>query len=195
MDATSRQCNPPPEPDFRGILAFFCRLGPGEQKELFAELTALETNDDHRIGLNRLVWKLEGVLSDRGVRAQGCSNASCLRPVFDDPYGTGLCEGCRIGRDHLDAAIDCLGFSARTYQRLICGGAYTPRILLGMTERDLMSISGFGKGTLEEVREKLRGFGIRLKAAPDPRPDFARRQTIFRPEELVSERVRLEVLG
>ncbi|MCW5936618.1 MAG: DNA-directed RNA polymerase subunit alpha [Fimbriimonadaceae bacterium] len=61
--------------------------------------------------------------------------------------------------------IEELDFSQRTFNCLRRAGILTLRQLAAVNEVDLTSIRGFGKKSLNEVRDKLQEHGIELKAA------------------------------
>lgn len=61
-----------------------------------------------------------------------------------------------------DIRIEELEFSQRTFNCLRRAGLNTLRALATATESDLTSIRGFGKKSLQEVREKLNEHGLEL---------------------------------
>lgn len=70
--------------------------------------------------------------------------------------------------DRCDEPIDVLGLSARTGNCLKRRGILTKEQLLGMDDRELLAVRGFGKHCLEEVRGKLGG-PVETKAErPEP---------------------------
>lgn len=62
-----------------------------------------------------------------------------------------------------DARIEELDFSVRTYNCLKKANVMTIGELVQRTEADLMQIRNFGKKSLNEVKDKLVGFGLSLK--------------------------------
>lgn len=65
-----------------------------------------------------------------------------------------------------DARIEELDFSVRTYNCLKKANIMTIGELVQRSEADLMQIRNFGKKSLNEVKDKLAGFGLNLKKGP-----------------------------
>ncbi len=65
-----------------------------------------------------------------------------------------------------DARIEELDFSVRTYNCLKKANIMTIGELVQRSEADLMQIRNFGKKSLNEVKDKLAGFGLSLKKGP-----------------------------
>lgn len=77
--------------------------------------------------------------------------------------GTGL-----VGHSGaLDARIEELDFSVRTYNCLKKAGVLTIHDLLQISESELMQIRNFGKKSLTEVKEKLGTLGLSITGATD----------------------------
>lgn len=73
-----------------------------------------------------------------------------------------------------DARIEELDFSVRTYNCLKKANVMTIGELVQKSEGDLMQIRNFGKKSLNEVKEKLQGFGLSLKkGAPGETVDYS----------------------
>lgn len=64
-----------------------------------------------------------------------------------------------------DASIDVLGLTMRPATCLRRARIYTVAELVARTEDDLLHITNFGQSTLDEVVERLRFFGLKLKSA------------------------------
>ncbi len=67
----------------------------------------------------------------------------------------------------LDARIEELDFSVRTYNCLKKASILTIGDLLQISEADLMQIRNFGKKSLTEVKEKLSSLGLSILGATD----------------------------
>lgn len=65
-----------------------------------------------------------------------------------------------------DIKIDDLDFSNRTYNCLKRQGIEKLDELRNYTDEELMSIRNFGQKSLDEVRDKLREYGLELRHAP-----------------------------
>ena len=63
----------------------------------------------------------------------------------------------------LDARIEELDFSVRTYNCLKKANVLTIGELAAISENDLMNIRNFGRKSLNEVKEKLGQLGLSLK--------------------------------
>ena len=63
-----------------------------------------------------------------------------------------------------DLRVDDLHFSQRTYNCLRRANIVSLRQLASVTENDLNNIRGFGRKSLNEVRDKLIEYDIHLKA-------------------------------
>lgn len=66
-----------------------------------------------------------------------------------------------------ETRIEELDFSVRTYNCLKKAAILTVSDLTKITEGELMGIRNFGRKSLTEVREKLDGFGLKLRS-PEP---------------------------
>ncbi len=78
--------------------------------------------------------------------------------------GTGLAAGASGA---LDARIEELDFSVRTYNCLKKANILTIGDLLQISEAELMQIRNFGKKSLTEVKEKLASLGLTVLGATD----------------------------
>lgn len=79
-------------------------------------------------------------------------------------------DGSSSGASHsgaLDARIEELDFSVRTYNCLKKAGVLTINDLLQISESELMQIRNFGKKSLTEVKEKLASLGLTIPGATD----------------------------
>ncbi len=65
-----------------------------------------------------------------------------------------------------DARIEELDFSVRTYNCLKKANIMTIGELVQRSEADLMQIRNYGRKSLNEVKDKLLGFGLSLKKGP-----------------------------
>jgi DNA-directed RNA polymerase subunit alpha len=78
--------------------------------------------------------------------------------------GIGFAPG---GSGALDARIEELDFSVRTYNCLKKANVLTIGDLLQISESELMQIRNFGKKSLTEVKEKLASLGLSVLGATD----------------------------
>lgn len=78
--------------------------------------------------------------------------------------GTGIMPGASGA---LDARIEELDFSVRTYNCLKKANVLTISDLLQISEQELMQIRNFGKKSLTEVKEKLASLGLSVLGATD----------------------------
>ena len=62
--------------------------------------------------------------------------------------------------EHLTKSIEDIDLKARTMQALQDAGVQTVADLLQYSDSDLLALSGFGKGALDEVKEVLSGLGF-----------------------------------
>jgi DNA-directed RNA polymerase subunit alpha len=72
----------------------------------------------------------------------------------------------------LQAPIENLDFSVRTYNCLKKERIDTLSVLIEQTEEDLLSIRNFGKRSLQEVIDKLADMELSLKQAPGAAQEF-----------------------
>src|SRR5438046_8916019 len=78
--------------------------------------------------------------------------------------------------DQLDRSVDELELSVRSYNCLKNAGIKTIRDLVQRSEREMLATKNFGKKSLGEIRDILRGMGLDLacnstsKAIPFPVP-------------------------
>lgn len=84
------------------------------------------------------------------------------RPAFEEVIETESEVEDEL-KDVPDLKIEELDFSQRTFNCLRRAGILNLRQLAGVTEADLNGIRGFGKKSLNEVRDKLAEHGIDLK--------------------------------
>jgi hypothetical protein len=71
-------------------------------------------------------------------------------------------EPPKLDNSFLSKSVDDLEISVRAYNCLRNGGIHTTAELITKSEGDLLSISGFGKKSLREIKELLAGEGFRL---------------------------------
>jgi DNA-directed RNA polymerase subunit alpha len=64
----------------------------------------------------------------------------------------------------LDKQIEDLDLSVRSYNCLKRAGIHSVRQLVEFSENDLLNIRNFGVKSIEEVKDKLEGMGLSLKA-------------------------------
>ena len=62
--------------------------------------------------------------------------------------------------------IEDLNLTQRSYNCLKREGIHTIGELVSHTEQDLLDIRNFGMKSIDEVKEKLQGFGLSLKPSP-----------------------------
>jgi DNA-directed RNA polymerase alpha subunit len=67
----------------------------------------------------------------------------------------------------LDMTIDELDLSVRSYNCLKRAGINSVQELAQLDEADLMRVRNLGKKSMDEVRQKLAGLGLKLKNNED----------------------------
>jgi DNA-directed RNA polymerase subunit alpha len=98
------------------------------------------------------------VLSDYFIRFAGISNLP-RPPRLSDP-------GVNLPAGAIEARIEELDFSVRTYNCLKKANVLTIGELTQISEDDLLNIRNFGRKSLTEVKEKLTVLGLALKGGP-----------------------------
>ena len=68
----------------------------------------------------------------------------------------------------LNTRIEDLKLTTRTYSCLKRGGYYTVGKLVEATANELLTLSQFGKGSLDEIVQKLDSLGLSLKQKSEP---------------------------
>ncbi len=86
------------------------------------------------------------------------------RILQDDIFSLGTEEDTELSNVP-EIKIEELGFSQRTFNCLRRAGILNLRQLAGVNEGDLTSIRGFGRKSLNEVRDTLAEHGVELKPA------------------------------
>jgi DNA-directed RNA polymerase subunit alpha len=67
----------------------------------------------------------------------------------------------------LDMTIDELDLSVRSFNCLKRANIHTVQELAQLDEADLMRVRNLGKKSMDEVRQKLAGLGLKLKNNED----------------------------
>lgn len=82
-----------------------------------------------------------------------------------DLIGAEKCE--RICRRLADSpGLNILNLSPRTFNLLYYAEIITVSELVQLSEKELLKINGLGSGSLDEIKEKLRQYGVNLKVVP-----------------------------
>jgi DNA-directed RNA polymerase subunit alpha len=76
-------------------------------------------------------------------------------------------EGAAPQAKALDMTIDELDLSVRSYNCLKRAGINSVQELAQLDEADLMRVRNLGKKSMDEVRQKLAGLGLKLKNNED----------------------------
>jgi DNA-directed RNA polymerase subunit alpha len=84
-------------------------------------------------------------------------------PGYDGGAGDGVDDDGRIPDKRLDMPIEDLELGVRSYNCLKREGVETVRDLVAKSEQDLMGIPNFGRKSIEEVRECLAKYNLKLK--------------------------------
>ena len=132
------------------------------------------TRVEQRTDFDKLILDVETkpAISPRDAVA---SAGSTLVELF------GLCrelnaqaEGVEVGpapvaeetNPEMSIPIEDLNLTQRSYNCLKREGIHTIGELVSHTEQDLLDIRNFGMKSIDEVKEKLQGFGLSLKPSP-----------------------------
>ena len=151
-----------------GILPIGTQYTPIKKVNYIVEQTRVETRTDfERLVLE--VWT-NGSVTPNDALTQG---SQILDKYFRMFFEIGRMDQSLVAEDIPvedplianvpELKIDELQFSQRTYNCLRRSAITNLRQLAQVTENDLVGIRGFGKKSLNEVRDKLEEYGIQLK--------------------------------
>lgn len=151
-----------------GVITTGSQFTPVRKVNITVEPTRVGSRTDFdRLVLD--VWTNGAVPPNDAVTQAAQILAKYFHMLFDLGKGT---HDIEFGEEETDLAelanvpeikIEEMDFSQRTFNCLRRAGLLTLRHLAAVTESDLTSIRGFGKKSLNEVRDKLGEHGLAIK--------------------------------
>lgn len=158
-----------------GVIPSGAQFTPVSKANYIVEATRVGQRTDYeRLVLE--VWTNGSVAPNDAVTQAAHILDRSFRLFFDLGQGEQMAldvEEEEIDLSHIpDMNVEDLDFTQRTFNCLRRAGITSLRQLAAVNEGDLISIRGFGKKSLNEVRERLSQHGIELKPAKGGYADF-----------------------